>query len=287
MNPAATPYSASHLQAIIEQAWERKDTLTSAEDGEQRRAIVQLMNDLDRGELRVAQKTGTTWTTNEWIKKGILLSFRLYDSVRISGGPNGAHWFDKIPSKFQHWTEEQFREAGFRAVPSATVRQSAFIAKGAVLMPCFVNVGAYVGEGTMVDTWSTIGSCAQIGKNCHISGGVGIGGVLEPLQANPVIIEDNCFIGARAEIAEGMIVEEGAVISMGVFLGASSKIIDRASGAVIMGRVPAYSVVVPGMMPSKDNGISLSCAVIVKRVDEKTRSKTSINDLLRDAGQAA
>jgi 2,3,4,5-tetrahydropyridine-2-carboxylate N-succinyltransferase len=280
------PTSIDQLKAVIEQTWEKREALTPAEDGEPRRAIVQTMNDLDRGELRVCEKMGKEWVTHQWIKKAILLSFRLYDSVRISGGPSGAHWFDKIPSKFQHWTEEQFRDAGFRAVPGAMVRHSAFIAKTAVLMPSFVNVGASVGEGTMVDTWSTIGSCAQIGKNCHISGGVGIGGVLEPLQANPVIIEDNCFIGARSEVAEGMIVEEGAVISMGVFLGASSKIVDRATGKVHMGRVPAYSVVVPGMMPSS-NGVSLSCAVIVKQVDEKTRSKTSINDLLRDAGQAA
>jgi 2,3,4,5-tetrahydropyridine-2-carboxylate N-succinyltransferase len=279
----ATALPTDQLKSIIEKTWETRDTLTPAEDGDPRRAIVQLMNDLDRGALRVAEKSAGGWQTHEWIKKGLLLSFRLYDSVRISGGPNGAHWFDKIPSKFQHWTEEQFREGGFRAVPNAVVRHSAFIAKGAVLMPSFVNIGAHVGEGTMVDTWSTIGSCAQIGKNCHISGGVGIGGVLEPLQANPVIIEDNCFIGARAEIAEGMIVEEGAVISMGVFLGASSKIVDRASGKIHMGRVPAYSVVVPGTLPGKDNGPALSCAVIVKQVDAKTRSKTSINELLRDS----
>jgi 2,3,4,5-tetrahydropyridine-2-carboxylate N-succinyltransferase len=283
-----TSFDTSALKTQIEQAWERRDTLTPQDESDHRRAILQLMNDLDAGKLRVAEKSGSDWKVNEWIKKGLLLSFRIHESVRIAGGPNGAHWYDKIPSKFQYWDEEHFRTAGFRAVPSAVVRHSAYIAKGAVLMPSFVNIGAYVDEGTMIDTWSTVGSCAQIGKNCHISGGVGIGGVLEPLQANPVIIEDNCFIGARSEVAEGMIIEEGAVISMGVFLGASSKIVDRETGKIYMGRVPAYSVVVPGTLPAKApvkggfEGPSLSCAVIVKRVDEKTRAKTSINDLLRD-----
>jgi 2,3,4,5-tetrahydropyridine-2,6-dicarboxylate N-succinyltransferase len=280
-------FEHSQLKTLIEQAWEKRDTVTPKDDSDVRRAVLQLMNELDRGQLRVCEKTKSGWITNEWIKKGVLLFFRLHDAVRISGGPNDGHWFDKIPSKFRNWAEEDFRAAGFRAVPGSIVRHSAFIAKNAVLMPSFVNIGAYVDEGTMVDTWSTIGSCAQIGKNCHISGGVGIGGVLEPLQATPVIIEDNCFIGARSEVAEGMIVEEGCVLSMGVFLGASSKIIDRESGEVFMGRVPAYSVVVPGTLPGKplkdgSPGPSLSCAVIVKRVDERTRSKTSINDLLRD-----
>jgi 2,3,4,5-tetrahydropyridine-2-carboxylate N-succinyltransferase len=283
----STLFDHPQLKTLIEQAWEKRDTLTPKDDSDARRATLQMMNELDRGQLRVCEKTKSGWTTHEWIKKGLLLFFRFHDAVRIAGGPNDGHWFDKIPSKFRNWAEEDFRNAGFRAVPGSVVRQSAFIAKNAVLMPSFVNIGAYVGEGTMVDTWSTIGSCAQIGKNCHISGGVGIGGVLEPLQATPVIIEDNCFIGARSEVAEGMIVEEGCVLSMGVFLGASSKIIDRESGEVFMGRVPAYSVVVPGTLPGKplkdgSPGPSLSCAVIVKRVDERTRSKTSINDLLRD-----
>jgi 2,3,4,5-tetrahydropyridine-2,6-dicarboxylate N-succinyltransferase len=275
-------FDTSKLKTLIEQAWDKRDKLTPQDDSDNRRAILQLMNELDAGHLRVAEKNGANWVTHEWIKKGLLLSFRIHETARIAGGPGGAHWYDKINSKFQYWDEEHFRAAAFRAVPGAIVRHSAFVAKSAVLMPCFVNIGAHVGEGTMIDTWSTVGSCAQVGKNCHISGGVGIGGVLEPLQASPVFIEDNCFIGARAEIAEGMIVEEGAVISMGVFLGASSKIIDRESGEVYMGRVPAYSVVVPGTMPGKEGKPSLACAVIVKRVDAKTRSKTSINDLLRD-----
>ena len=280
-------FEPSQLKSLVEQGWEKRDTLNPKDDSDYRRAVLQLMNELDRGALRVCEKTKGGWTTNEWIKKGLLLFFRLHDAVRIAGGPNGGHWFDKIPSKFQYWAEEDFRAAGFRAVPGSIVRHSAFIAKNAVLMPSFVNIGAYVGEGTMIDTWATVGSCAQIGKNCHISGGAGIGGVLEPLQATPVIIEDNCFIGARSEVAEGMVIEEGAVLSMGVFLGASSKIIDRETGEVFMGRVPAYSVVVPGTLPGKplkngSPGPALSCAVIVKRVDEKTRAKTSINDLLRD-----
>ena len=222
------------------------------------------------------------WTVNQWLKKAVLLSFRLTPMEAIGGGPGGAHWWDKVPSKFAGWDANRFAGAGFRAVPGAIVRRGAFIGKGAVLMPSFVNIGAYVDEGTMIDTWATVGSCAQIGKNVHISGGTGIGGVLEPLQAGPVIIEDNCFIGARSEVAEGVIVEEGAVLSMGVFIGASTKIVDRASGEIHMGRVPAYSVVVPGTLPGKDGGPGLACAVIVKRVDARTRSKTSINELLRD-----
>jgi 2,3,4,5-tetrahydropyridine-2-carboxylate N-succinyltransferase len=235
----------------------------------------------------VAEKTATGWQVHQWLKKAVLLSFRLNDSVPVAGGPAGSPWFDKVPSKFSDWDAVKFNAAGFRAVPNCIVRHSAFIAPKVVLMPCFINVGAYVGEGTMIDTWSTVGSCAQVGRNCHISGGVGLGGVLEPLQGNPVIIEDDCFIGARSEVAEGVIVEQGAVLSMGVFIGASTKIIDRATGETFMGRVPAYSVVVPGAMPGKalpngQPGPSLACAVIVKRVDQQTRSKTSVNDLLRD-----
>jgi 2,3,4,5-tetrahydropyridine-2,6-dicarboxylate N-succinyltransferase len=277
------------LQATIEQAWDNRDTLSTDTQGEVRHAIVRLLQDLDHGILRVAEKQEGTWLVHEWIKKGILLSFRLNPMQCFEGAPaatgTSACWYDKVPSKFQGWQEGTFAEAGFRAVPGAIVRHSAYIASNVVLMPCFVNLGAYVGEGTMIDTWSTVGSCAQIGKHCHISGGVGIGGVLEPLQANPVIIEDNCFIGARSEIAEGVIVEEGAVISMGVFIGASTRIIDRTSGEVHYGRVPAYSVVVPGTLPSPDNphAPSLACAVIVKRVDAKTRSKTGINEILRHA----
>ncbi len=280
--------STTTLQELINTAWDNRSNVSSGDRTDLRVAVTQLLGELDQGKRRVAEKLDGKWVVHEWVKKGILLSFRLNDSARISGGPAGAHWYDKVHSKFQHWGEENFTEAGFRAVPGAVVRHSAFIAKGAVLMPSFVNVGAYVGENTMVDTWATVGSCAQIGRNVHISGGAGIGGVLEPLQAAPVIIEDDCFIGARSEVAEGVIVEQGAVLSMGVFLGASSKIIDRETGEVFMGRVPAYSVVVPGTLPGKklpngEPGPSLACAVIVKRVDEKTRSKTSINDLLRDA----
>lgn len=279
------------LAAAIEAAWDAKDTLSSTTTGAHREAVEATLNALDDGSVRVAEKGATGWTVNQWAKKAVLLSFRLNDMVKISGGPNGpegqASWWDKVPSKFAGWDENQFKAAGFRAVPGAIVRRSAHIAKGVVLMPSFVNLGAFVDEGTMVDTWATVGSCAQIGKNVHISGGTGIGGVLEPLQAGPVIIEDNCFLGARSEVAEGVIVEEGAVISMGVFIGASTKIIDRNTGEVFMGRVPAYSVVVPGTLPGKPlpdgtPGPGLACAVIVKRVDEKTRSKTSINDLLRD-----
>jgi len=241
----------------------------------------------DSGTLRVCEKNDGAWTVNQWLKKAVLLSFRLNDMMAIAGGPGEeTPWFDKVPSKFAGWSEEHFRAAGFRAVPGAIVRNSAYVAPGVVLMPCFVNLGAYVGEGTMIDTWATIGSCAQIGSNCHISGGAGIGGVLEPLQANPVIIEDDCFVGARSEVAEGVIVEQGAVLSMGVYLGASTRIVDRASGEVYYGRVPAYSVVVPGSMAGQaladgKPGPSLYCAVIVKQVDAQTRSKTSINELLR------
>jgi len=272
----------TELQQAIESSWEARETLSPASKGTSREAVDAALDALDSGRLRVAEKTNGEWQDHQWAKKAVLLSFRLNDMTTIEGGPGGTNWWDKVPSKFEGWDDNRFRDAGFRAVPGAIVRRSAFIAKGAVLMPSFVNLGAYVDEGTMIDTWATIGSCAQIGKHCHISGGAGIGGVLEPLQAGPVIIEDNCFIGARSEVAEGVVVGEGSVLSMGVFLGASTKIIDRASGEVMYGRVPPYSVVVPGALPSTSNGPSLACAVIVKRVDEKTRSKTSINELLRD-----
>ena len=272
----------SELQTIIEQTWEERDTIGAATKGDVRLAVDRALALLDSGELRIAEKQDGAWTVHQWLKKAVLLSFRLNPMEMISGAPGNAHWWDKVPSKFAGWSAAQFEAAAFRAVPGAIVRRGAFIAPGAVLMPSFVNIGARVGEGTMVDTWATVGSCAQIGRNVHISGGTGIGGVLEPLQAGPVIIEDDCFIGARSEVAEGVIVEQGAVISMGVFLGASTKLVDRASGEVIYGRVPAYSVVVPGTLPAKDGGPSLACAVIVKRVDERTRSKTSINELLRD-----
>jgi 2,3,4,5-tetrahydropyridine-2-carboxylate N-succinyltransferase len=278
------------LQSVIESAWEGRADITAQTKGEVRDAVEQVLSQLDAGTLRVAEKSGKSWKTHEWVKKAVLLSFRLNPMERYSGGPAAAgtstHWYDKVPSKFQGWGDDEFRAASFRAVPGAIVRRSAYIAKDVVLMPSFVNVGAYVGEGTMIDTWSTVGSCAQIGAHCHISGGVGIGGVLEPLQANPVIIEDNCFIGARSEVAEGVIIEEGAVISMGVYLGASTRIIDRDSGQIYKGRVPAYSVVVPGSLPGSPlpdggSGPSLYCAVIVKRVDAQTRAKTGINELLR------
>ena len=270
------------LAATIDQAWEARDTIGPGTGGEVRAAVDAALDQLDSGISRVAEKVDGVWQVNQWLKKAVLLSFRLNSMATIAGGPGGASWWDKVDSKFLGWDAARFARAGFRAVPGAIVRRGAYIAPGAVLMPSFVNLGAHVGEGTMVDTWATIGSCAQIGKNVHISGGTGIGGVLEPLQAGPVIIEDDCFIGARSEVAEGVVVEQGAVISMGVFLGASTKIVDRASGEVIYGRVPAYSVVVPGTLPAKDGGPSLACAVIVKRVDERTRSKTSINELLRD-----
>src|SRR6478672_9409866 len=272
----------SDVQGVIERAWEQRDAINSATRGEIRDAVDQALAGLDSGSLRVAEKRDGEWHVNQWLKKAVLLSFRLNPMEAIAGGPGGAQWWDKVPSKFAGWGEKEFGAAGFRAVPGAIVRHGAFIAPGAVLMPSFINIGAYVGENSMIDTWATVGSCAQIGANVHISGGAGIGGVLEPLQAGPVIIEDDCFIGARSEVAEGVVVEKGAVLSMGVFLGASTKIVDRATGEVIYGRVPAYSVVVPGALPSKDGGPSLACAVIVKRVDERTRSKTSINELLRD-----
>jgi 2,3,4,5-tetrahydropyridine-2-carboxylate N-succinyltransferase len=275
------------LESAIESAWEMRETLGPATKGAVRQAVDEALAQMDRGKLRVAEKSDGSWRVLQWLKKAVLLSFRLNDMGAIADGPGGASWWDKIPSKFAGWDEARFREAGFRAVPSCVVRHSAYIAPGVVLMPSFVNVGAYVDSGTMLDTWSTIGSCAQIGKNCHISGGVGIGGVLEPVQAEPVIVEDDCFIGARSEVAEGVVVERGSVLSMGVFLGASTRIVDRTSGETHRGRVPAYSVVVPGSLPGKplpdgSPGPSLYCAVIVKRVDEKTRAKTSINELLRD-----
>jgi 2,3,4,5-tetrahydropyridine-2-carboxylate N-succinyltransferase len=272
----------TELAHIIDEAWENRDALSSATKGAVREAVAEALALLDSGRLRVAEKFQGEWIVHQWLKKAVLLSFRLHDMTPIAGGPGGAHWWDKVPSKFQGWSDAHFRDAGFRAVPGAVVRHSAFIAKGVVLMPSFVNVGAHVGENTMVDTWATIGSCAQIGKQCHISGGAGIGGVLEPLQAAPVIVEDNCFIGARSEVAEGVIVGEGSVLSMGVFLGQSTKIVDRATGEILYGRVPPYSVVVPGALPQGPDRPSLSCAVIVKRVDERTRAKTSINELLRD-----
>ncbi|NHF73775.1 2,3,4,5-tetrahydropyridine-2,6-dicarboxylate N-succinyltransferase [Paracoccus xiamenensis] len=273
--------SNAALETAIEAAWDARDTITPTSKGEAREAIEATLEALDKGALRVAEKRGADWHVNQWAKKAVLLGFRLRDMEEMSGGPQGSNWWDKVDSKFKDWGDNQWREAGFRAVPGAIVRHSAYIAKGAVLMPSFVNLGAHVGEGTMVDTWATVGSCAQIGKNVHLSGGVGIGGVLEPLQAGPTIIEDNCFIGARSEVVEGCIVREGSVLGMGVFIGQSTKIVDRETGEVSYGEVPAGSVVVAGSMPSK-NGINLYCAVIVKRVDEKTRSKTSINELLRD-----
>ncbi|NBX53207.1 MAG: 2,3,4,5-tetrahydropyridine-2,6-dicarboxylate N-succinyltransferase [Proteobacteria bacterium] len=282
----------SNLSQIIENAFEKRNEINTQTKGEIREAVSQIMRELDCGKIRVCQKVNDQivgkWQVNQWIKKAILLSFRLNDNY-LTATQNSIgddiKFFDKVALKFANWQDEDFRKAGFRALNGAVVRHSAYIAKNAILMPSFVNVGAFVDEGTMVDTWATVGSCAQIGKNCHISGGAGIGGVLEPLQANPVIIEDNCFIGARSEIAEGVIVETGSVISMGVYIGASTKIIDRESGEIFYGRVPAYSVVVPGNIATSnknDKNLSLYCAVIVKKVDEKTRSKTSINELLRD-----
>jgi len=278
----------SALESTINAAFDARDTVTAATKGEVRDAVEQALDLLDKGEARVAERAASgAWKVNQWLKKAVLLSFRLNDMNTISGGPGGATWWDKVPSKFYGWGENRFRDAGFRAVPGAIVRRSAFIGKNVVLMPSFVNLGAYVDEATMVDTWSTVGSCAQIGKRVHISGGVGIGGVLEPLQAGPVIVEDDCFIGARSEVAEGVIVRRGAVLAMGVFLGASTKIVDRTTGEVFIGEVPEYSVLVPGMLPGKplangEPGPATACAVIVKRVDERTRSKTSINELLRD-----
>ncbi len=278
----------SDLAKTIDDAFETRNDVTPATKGAVRDAVESALDLLDKGEARVAEKQSDgRWQVNQWLKKAVLLSFRLNDMSPISGAPGGAAWWDKVPSKFDGWGENRFRAAGFRAVPGSIVRRSAYIAPNVVLMPSFVNLGAYVDSGTMVDTWATVGSCAQIGKNVHISGGAGIGGVLEPLQAGPVIIEDNCFVGARSEVAEGVVLREGSVLSMGVFIGASTKIVDRETGETFMGEVPAYSVVVPGSLPGKPMkngaaGPSLYCAVIVKRVDERTRAKTSINELLRD-----
>jgi 2,3,4,5-tetrahydropyridine-2,6-dicarboxylate N-succinyltransferase len=280
------------LAATVDAAWEGRETISPATSGAWRDAVDAALDGLDKGSLRVAEKTAQGWRVHQWLKKAVLLSFRLNDMVEIPGGPvdhdrGAAKWWDKVPSKFAGWSSNRFRDAGFRAVPGSIVRHSAYIAPNVVLMPSFVNVGAYVDKGTMVDTWATVGSCAQIGENCHLSGGVGIGGVLEPLQAEPVIIEDNCFIGARSEVVEGVIVERGSVLAMGTFISATTKIVDRNTGQIHVGRVPAYSVVVPGSLPGKplpdgSPGPSLYCAVIVKTVDEQTRAKTAINDLLRE-----
>jgi 2,3,4,5-tetrahydropyridine-2-carboxylate N-succinyltransferase len=278
----------STLEAVIEKAFDERESVGISTRGEVRDAVGEALDLLDRGELRVASRAEDgSWQVHQWLKKAVLLSFRLNPMEVVKGGPGQAVWWDKVPSKFDGWSTNEFEKAGFRAVPGAIVRRSAFIDRNVILMPSFVNLGAHVGEGTMVDTWATVGSCAQIGRNVHLSGGVGIGGVLEPLQAGPVIIEDNCFIGARSEVVEGVIVREGAVLSMGVFIGKSTKIVDRETGQIIYGEVPSYSVVVPGALPGKPmgNGVagpSLYCAVIVKRVDEQTRAKTSINELLRD-----
>jgi 2,3,4,5-tetrahydropyridine-2-carboxylate N-succinyltransferase len=284
--------SQADLAATVDAAWEGRESISPATKGEWRDAVDAALDGLDDGSLRVAEPSGNGWQVHQWLKKAVLLSFRLNDMYEIPGGPvdperGAARWWDKVPSKFAGWSSNRFRDAGFRAVPGAIVRRSAYIAPGVVLMPSFVNVGAYVGGGTMVDTWATVGSCAQIGRNCHLSGGVGIGGVLEPLQAEPVIIEDDCFIGARSEVVEGVVVEKGAVLAMGTFIGATTKIVNRATGEIHMGRVPAYSVVVPGSLPGKplpdgSPGPSLYCAVIVKQVDAQTRARTSINELLRD-----
>ncbi|HVZ92829.1 MAG TPA: 2,3,4,5-tetrahydropyridine-2,6-dicarboxylate N-succinyltransferase [Rhizomicrobium sp.] len=268
------------LADIIDSAWERRDALDGSAKSRAREAVEQALSDLDAGRARVAEKVGDEWVVHQWLKKAVLLSFRLNDMKLIEARPG--NWWDKVDLKFSGWGEGDFRAAGFRAVPGSIVRRSAHIGRGAVLMPCFVNVGAYVGENTMVDTWSTVGSCAQIGANCHLSGGVGIGGVLEPLRASPTIVEDNCFIGARSEVAEGVIVGEGSVLSTGVFLTASTKIVDRQTGQITQGRVPPWSVVVAGSLPSAPGRPALACAIIVKRVDARTRAKTSINDLLRD-----
>jgi 2,3,4,5-tetrahydropyridine-2-carboxylate N-succinyltransferase len=281
----AQPDPYADLHARIEALWDARDSISPLTGGDDRLAIETALAKLDSGELRVASRTGDSWQVHAWLKQAVLLSFRLNPNAIIPGA--GAPAWDKVPLKFADWGANRFTEAGFRAVPGAIVRHSAYVAPGVVLMPCFVNVGAYIDRNTMIDTWATVGSCAQIGRNCHISGGTGIGGVLEPLQAGPVVIEDDCFIGARSEVAEGVVVERGSVLSMGVFLGASTKIIDRATGEIFVGRVPAYSVVVPGTLPGKplpdgSPGPGLACAVIVKRVDAQTRAKTGINDLLRD-----
>ena len=274
--------SNAQLEQAIEAAWDTRDQITPSTGGETREAIEDTLNALDSGQLRVAERRDTgDWHVNQWAKKAVLLGFRIKDMEIQDGGPQGGGWWDKVDSKFKGWGDSEWKSAGFRAVPNCVVRKSAYIAPGVVLMPSFVNLGAYVDEGTMVDTWATVGSCAQIGKNVHLSGGVGIGGVLEPMQAGPTIIEDNCFIGARSEVVEGCIVREGSVLGMGVYIGQSTKIVDRESGEVFIGEVPPYSVVVSGSMPSK-GGVNLYCAVIVKRVDAQTRSKTAINELLRD-----
>ncbi|HXE87208.1 MAG TPA: 2,3,4,5-tetrahydropyridine-2,6-dicarboxylate N-succinyltransferase [Hyphomicrobiaceae bacterium] len=275
------------LQTTIEAAWDKRDTVNPATGGEIRAAVETALDLLDKGHARVAEKTDGEWIVHQWLKKAVLLSFRLHDMTTIGGAPGGASWWDKVPSKLAGMTAERFKAAGFRAVPGAVVRRAAYVAPNVVLMPSFVNLGAYIDTGTMVDTWATVGSCAQIGKNVHLSGGVGIGGVLEPLQANPTIIEDNCFIGARSEVVEGVVVGEGSVLSMGVFISASTKIVDRATGKILVGKVPPYSVVVPGTLPGKplpngEPGPGLYCAVIVKTVDAQTRAKTGINELLRD-----
>jgi 2,3,4,5-tetrahydropyridine-2,6-dicarboxylate N-succinyltransferase len=274
------------IQSIIEAAWDARDGISPATTGDVRDAVMEALALLDSGQARVAEPSAEGWQVNQWLKKAVLLSFRLNDN-QIMPGPGGSNWWDKVPSKFADWGENRFRDAGFRAVPGSVVRAGAHIGRNVVLMPSFVNIGAYVGDNSMVDTWATVGSCAQIGKNVHLSGGVGIGGVLEPLQANPVVIEDDCFIGARSEVVEGVIVEQGAVLAMGVFLSSTTKIIDRTTGETFVGRVPSYSVVVPGSLPGKalpdgSPGPNLACAVIVKRVDAQTRSKTAINELLRD-----
>ena len=271
------------LARVIDAAWESRDLLSTSTTGEVRDAVDAAISLLDSGEARVATKEADgSWTVHQWLKKAVLLSFRLNANGVISGVPGGGNWWDKVPSKFEGWGEKEFQEAGFRAVPPSAVRRGAYVAKNAVLMPSYVNIGAYVGEGTMIDTWASVGSCAQVGANCHISAGTGIGGVLEPLQANPTIIEDNCFIGARSEVVEGVVVGEGSVLAMGVFITQSTKIVYRNTGEIIYGKVPPYSVVVPGTLPDPKGGPSLACAVIVKTVDAQTRSKTGVNELLRD-----
>jgi 2,3,4,5-tetrahydropyridine-2-carboxylate N-succinyltransferase len=277
---------SDQLQTTVEAAWDDRDSINFETTGEIRDAVTHALDGLDSGALRVAEKIDGDWVTHQWLKKAILLSFRINDSQPISSGPGGSTWFDKVPPKFAGWDEAKFRASGIRAASGCVIRHSAYVAPGAVLMPCFMNLGARVDSGSMIDTWATVGSCAQVGKNVHISGGAGIGGVLEPLQAGPVIIEDEAFIGARSEVAEGVIIEEGAVLAMGVFIGASTRIVNRTTGEVHMGRVPAYAVVVPGTLPGKplpdgSPGPNLACAVIVKQVDARTRSKTSVNELLR------
>lgn len=269
------------LEAVINAAWDSRSEISTATTGDIRDAVNAAIHLLDSGEGRVAEQVGSDWVVHQWLKKAVLLSFRLFSNETIPNGPGAASWWDKVPSKFDGWGEKEFARAGIRAVPPATVRRGSYLSRDVVLMPSFVNIGAYVGEGTMIDTWASVGSCAQVGAHCHISAGTGIGGVLEPLQANPVIIEDNCFIGARSEVVEGVIVREGSVLAMGVFITASTKIVNRETGAITYGEVPAYSVVVPGALPSDKGGPSLYCAVIVKQVDEKTRAKTSVNELLR------